>query len=323
MDFTFDETQEGVADLAKAILAREAGPERARAVLAGDGFDFELEESLTNAGLLDLAGDDDAGPLEATLVVEAASAHSAVIAAGARALVAPALGLEISGPIALASQEQGQALRFAALEPKVLLLSSTSAWLAEVAAVDPRGPMAPYGVARADLRTVEELPSGADVLLRRWWRISLAVEVAGTAQAAFELTLQHLQSRIQFDRPLASLQAIQHRLAEVEVSIEATRWLARYAAYQSEDDAAAASAAASAASTARVAIWELHQLHGAVGFTKEYDLHLLTMRLHELRLQLDGVAGAHDRDVADLRWQLSSSESPLPKVRTATRSPMN
>jgi hypothetical protein len=54
--------------------------------------------------------------------------------------------------------------------------------------------------------------------------------------------------------------------------------------------------------TAHNAIWELHQLTGAIGFTLEYDLQLLMMRMHVLRLELDGASGAHARDVTSLRW---------------------
>ena len=46
---------------------------------------------------------------------------------------------------------------------------------------------------------------------------------------------------------------------------------------------------------------ETHQLSGAIGFTREHDLHAWSMRLQPLRLELDGVA-AQRRALALARW---------------------
>ena len=48
-----------------------------------------------------------------------------------------------------------------------------------------------------------------------------------------------------------------------------------------------------------------HQVHGAIGFTHEHDLHVWTMRLQALRVELGGVTG-HCRALSATRWGISS-----------------
>ena len=63
----------------------------------------------------------------------------------------------------------------------------------------------------------------------------------------------------------------------------------------------AAAAAAYAAEAAGSACLELHQMSGAIVFTREYDLHIWTLRLQALRLELGG-ARSHSLDLARARW---------------------
>ena len=51
---------------------------------------------------------------------------------------------------------------------------------------------------------------------------------------------------------------------------------------------------------------ETHQLTGAIGFTREHDLHVFSMRLQALRLELEGVTG-HRRALARARWSIGKS----------------
>src|SRR5262249_34370054 len=70
---------------------------------------------------------------------------------------------------------------------------------------------------------------------------------------------------------------------------------------------AAATAAAYAAEAANSLFRETHQLTGAMGFTREHDLHVFSMRLQALRLELGGVS-AHRRAITEQRWQASRSQ---------------
>jgi len=301
MDLELDETQASLVALAQDVLSREAGAGRAREVLAGPGYDERLAATLAKTDLVDLASDPDAGPLAAALVVEQVAGHLGTLDIGAQALVLPALGVNIAGPVALATTTEGR-LRFGGQARIALLVEGDEAHLADVVTVKEDLRNFGYPVAQVVLEKREELPAGAGDTAIRWWRVALATEIAGLAEAALKLTRNHLVDRDAFGRPIGSFQAVQHRLATVYFGIESVRWLARIAAYDDAEPRAAATAATMAATVARDAIWELHQLTGALGFTIEYDLQLLTMRMHILRLELDGAAGGHARALADMLW---------------------
>jgi alkylation response protein AidB-like acyl-CoA dehydrogenase len=115
----------------------------------------------------------------------------------------------------------------------------------------------------------------------------VAAEISGNAARAVGRTADHIMSRTQFGQTLASFQALRHRLSEAAVSAEATRWLVRDAAYHN-DARAADLAAAYAAQTAAQLVPELVQLCGARSFTITFGLHVFTMRLDGLRLELGG-----------------------------------
>ena len=70
-------------------------------------------------------------------------------------------------------------------------------------------------------------------------------------------------------------------------------------------DMTRAIAAAHAASAAQRVFNEMHQFSGAMGFTREHDLHVWSMRLQALRLEAGGVAG-HRRAAAGARWVRAS-----------------
>jgi alkylation response protein AidB-like acyl-CoA dehydrogenase len=124
-------------------------------------------------------------------------------------------------------------------------------------------------------------------------------------EAALEQTVAYLKDRRQFGKSIGSFQAVQHRLAECAIQLEASRWLCREAAFQAGASEAIATAAAFALDAAGHVFAETHQLSGAIGFTREHDLHVWSMRLHALRQELGGVAG-HRRALADARWSGSA-----------------
>ena len=110
-----------------------------------------------------------------------------------------------------------------------------------------------------------------------------------------------MKRRRQFGRAIGSFQAVQHRLAQCAVHVEGSRWLVYEAASQNAPDEATAAAAAHAAAAANLVFSDTHQFTGAMGFTREHDLHVWSMRLQVLRLEAGGAA-AHRRAVAEARW---------------------
>ena len=135
---------------------------------------------------------------------------------------------------------------------------------------------------------------------------ALACEQAGGMASCLETTVAYLSSRAQFGRPIGSFQAIKHRCADLLVELEA----ARSVAYEARDRAAnglpgrpgvvaAAAAAQSWCGDAYVhAAQEAVQLHGAIGFTWEHDVHLHLRRARADQL-LFGTPRAHRRALAD------------------------
>ena len=113
--------------------------------------------------------------------------------------------------------------------------------------------------------------------------ILLAFEQLGGAQRAFEITREFCLGRYAFGRPIASFQAVKHRLADLYVEIELARSNAYYGAWALSNDraelaTAACGARASATDAFELASKEMIQLHGGVGYTWEYDCHLFYRR---------------------------------------------
>jgi len=117
----------------------------------------------------------------------------------------------------------------------------------------------------------------------------LACEAVGTAGRALERTVEYLGQREQFGRPIGSFQAVQHRLADVYVQLQAARSAAYYAAWAAGGDGGdgrgsgprervGGLALAQALEALRRAAAEGVQLHGGIGFTWEHQAHLYFKR---------------------------------------------
>jgi alkylation response protein AidB-like acyl-CoA dehydrogenase len=316
MDFELNEDQTALLEAVDQLLDRRAGPARAIELQAASGYDVELHAALESAEFLEVARDPDMGLLEAALVVEAISRAAGVVSAGAAALVAPRLIHEVlEGPIALVAEPETRSpIRFAAHARHLLLLDGKQAKRVDL----PEGACQPvhsnfgYPMGRVPeerLAAAEVIGEGLGPILEDAWRLSLAVELVGTMEAALSTTVAYVKQRRQFGRAIGSFQAVQHRLAECAIQVEASRWLAREAAALGAPREAVATAAAFAAQSAQSIFEETHQFSGAIGFTREHDLHVWSMRLQALRLELGGVAG-HRRDLVRTRWGHASSETP-------------
>lgn len=307
MDFELSDDQQAILDAIDALLARHAGAERAIALAAKGAYDTELDAALAGAGFLDLARGEETGPLEAALLVEAVARAGGRVAAGAAALVTPqVLDDAAPGPIALAVAGSRAPVRFAAHARTLLVLDAEVARRVDLEAGDVEPVRSSFGYPMG--RPREGLLAAGAALgprsgarLRNAWRTALAVETAGTLRAALDVTVDYVKGRRQFGRAIGSFQGVQHRLARAQVMVEGVRWLALEAAWQGCPDEGAAVAAAHAASAAHRVFAETHQFSGAMGFTHEHDLHVWSMRLQALRLELDGAAG-HQRAAARARW---------------------
>ena len=118
--------------------------------------------------------------------------------------------------------------------------------------------------------------------------IALAmVASAGALEALLDLTLRHANERVAFERPIGKFQAVQHSLARLAGEVAAAMTAAGSAAdalahAHSFDDAVFLEVAAAKIRTAQAAAEGAaiaHQIHGAIGFTREHILHRFTLRL--------------------------------------------
>ncbi len=112
--------------------------------------------------------------------------------------------------------------------------------------------------------------------------IGLSAELLGVMNRALEIALEYLKVRKQFDRPIGSFQALQHRAVNDYIQVELTRSLlfqvcgAMDGGRGSTVMASAVKARSSGAglSVTKSAI----QMHGAIGFTDEHDIGLYLKR---------------------------------------------
>ncbi|WP_327315901.1 acyl-CoA dehydrogenase family protein [Streptomyces sp. NBC_01235] len=137
----------------------------------------------------------------------------------------------------------------------------------------------------------------------------LACEAVGAADRVLERTVEYLGQREQFGRTIGSFQAVQHRLADVYVQVQAARSAAYYAAWatgqDSHEERVGGLALAQALEALRRAAAEGIQLHGGIGFTWEHEAHLYFKRaagdellfgpVHRLRAHAADRAGLFER----------------------------
>jgi acyl-CoA dehydrogenase len=111
-------------------------------------------------------------------------------------------------------------------------------------------------------------------------------QMAGALMRLTEMTTQYAQDRVQFGRPLGKFQAVQQNLAVLAGQAAAAGAAADLAAEAVADGLKflpIVAAKARAGEAAGIAAAIAHQVHGAIGFTAEHDLHFLTRRLWSWR----------------------------------------
>jgi alkylation response protein AidB-like acyl-CoA dehydrogenase len=112
-----------------------------------------------------------------------------------------------------------------------------------------------------------------------------AQQIAGALSRVLELSVEYARVRVQFGRPIARFQAIQHHLADIAAETVAAGVAAEAAAdlAQSGRTLEAAMIAKSRTGLASRAAAIAHQVHGAIGVTEEHPLHLFTRRIWDWR----------------------------------------
>jgi acyl-CoA dehydrogenase len=284
---------------------------------AGVGFDADLWATLEQTGLarLTLPGDvggSDGAFADAAVVLAAAGAHAARLPLVETDLLAgwllQAAQIELpAGPLTLASGDLdiARTVRRAAGElhrvpwaraaagivvlagDQVLLIDPADVTVVDGAnlAEEPRDTVVVDGPVTA--AAVEE-HVGAQVRLRG--ALGRSLLLVGALRAALAAAVRYAGEREQFGRPIGRFQAVQQALALAAAEVAAGSADAD-GVLSAELPIAMAKARTSeaAGAVARIA----HQVHGAIGFTREHDLRLATTRLWAWR----------DEDGSEAQWQ--------------------
>lgn len=132
--------------------------------------------------------------------------------------------------------------------------------------------------------------------------LAASAEMTGAAKRAVALSVEYAKTRQQFGRPIGSFQAVSHKLADMHVATDSCAALVRFAAWACDNDPLQQNAACSAAkaycsNTCPKVAQDAIQVHGGIGFTYEYDLHLFLRRTRTLAPTF-GTAELHSKELA-------------------------
>lgn len=136
-------------------------------------------------------------------------------------------------------------------------------------------------------------PGGVVSMINAVFEKATAVQCAsmvGGAQQELEMTAEYTKKRIQFGRPIGTFQAVQHRLADMFIDVQAARLTTYQVVWRlSEGIPAARELAIAKAVTGRACqrvAFSAQQLHGGIGVDMDGDLHFYYLREKALELTL-------------------------------------
>ncbi|HMG25633.1 MAG TPA: acyl-CoA dehydrogenase family protein [Acidimicrobiia bacterium] len=327
MDFTLSPDQELLRDTARQLLVRECPTTLLRAHIEDPAAADPLWRHLRDFAAL---GD---GPLtdlcvflEETGYVAApgpffptVALFAPVVAAAGHELLAAALAGEITGTVAVAGADgictanDDRVKTFVPEADRVDWVAVVSAGPAVTLVQSPHT----RSVATVDFsRRFFEVDAGSgsgpaqsidpeafESVLERG-TIALAAEMVGTARRLFDMTLAYAKERVQFDVPIGSFQALQHKLADMALDLERATSAVAYSAMavdakDADRHRAAHVAKAAAGAAATRAAKDGIQIHGGIGYTWEHDLHLFIRHAYGSEAWMGTGAWHHDR-LADL-----------------------
>jgi alkylation response protein AidB-like acyl-CoA dehydrogenase len=166
---------------------------------------------------------------------------------------------------------------------------------------DPMGRVRFSGVAVPPDRV---LADGAAAAVTAYGTAAACAEMVGGAQGVLDLTVAYAREREQFGQPVGAFQAVAHHCADMAIDVLTSRFAAYEAIWRLSSGASSSGAdlelsvAKSWVSDAYQRVCALgHQVHGAIGFTAEHDLHYYTRHATSSALSF-GDADAHTERLA-------------------------
>lgn len=143
-----------------------------------------------------------------------------------------------------------------------------------------------------------QLIGDADVLdwLAARRAVGLAAYQLGVLERALEVTAEYARTRVQFDRPIGSFQAVGQRLADAYIDVKGLRLTLTQAAWRLSEDLPADAEVATAAFWAadaghRVAHTTVH-IHGGVGIDMDHPVHRYFITAKQIEFALGGATSA-------------------------------
>jgi alkylation response protein AidB-like acyl-CoA dehydrogenase len=142
------------------------------------------------------------------------------------------------------------------------------------------------------------------LLEQRAW-VAKSSEMLGCIDRVLSMTVEHAKDRKQFGVPIGSFQAIQHHCADMAIDVESSRFITYKAAWLTGESLPVAKEAAMAkgwVSDVATNVTRLgHQIHGAVSFCDEHDMHLYYRKVKSASLSVGDTDYCFEA-VAQLLW---------------------
>lgn len=274
MDFRFTDDQLTLAENVRDYLAGTHGPEVLRRLDATSNRDPAIWLGLVEMGLTGLLVPEEHGGLGLGLIEAALIAAECGRACLAEPLVDTAF---VAVPWLVAKGDTADLAAIAAGERKLALPHVLNPWVADgegapLTSVDP-------------LRNLVMFPASgsSDDHLLNLGALMSAAQLLGLADAMLFQATEYAKVRTQFGQPVGAFQALKHQLASCSVAVEFAKPVVWRAAQALQEGAASAAvhvshaklaATDAAIQTAETAI----QVHGAMGYTYEVDLHFWMKR---------------------------------------------
>ncbi len=269
MRFELTEDQRDFAASLESLLAASDTPSVARAWADGDsGPGLALWKRLADQGLTMLATE--AGPVEVCVAFEALGRHAVPGPWVESAAYLPiALGHEVEGVATVAVPPHVPYALDADVADQVYVGSSPAGSVgARVGSVDrSRRLFEVDGDGEAH-------PKGFDLAV-----LATSAQLLGAGERLLADSVTYVKQRRQFGREIGSYQAIKHKLADVRIALDFARPLVLGAALDAISPSAAKVACGDAAYlAARTGL----QVHGAIGYTQEFDLSIWITKVRAL-----------------------------------------
>jgi alkylation response protein AidB-like acyl-CoA dehydrogenase len=308
MDFTFTEDQLLFQDSVRDFLVNEVTPERIRQSWETDsGRSEELWAQLAELGLTGMTVPEEFGGLgmnELDFVLLAQECGYVALPEPLvhTALVAVPILQEIGGELAdqwLPKIATGEAKVVVGLEQNLLVEDAHTADLLLLQQGDSLVAAIPDQVSLRHNESVvasgEQAAALASATLDRG-ALGCAAQALGLAQRMIDISVQYTSERQQFGQAIGAFQAVKHHMANVAVPVHRAAYAV--ANKQAQAPRAVSHAKLVACEAANLGARNSHQVHGAMGYTWEVDLHIFMKKAWALASTW-GDAGYHKSRVAD------------------------